>query len=258
MMTHKIEWLNRPGTVGETWSPVTGCTPISEGCAHCWAKRMAKRLAGRWGYPEAPHEFDVTLHPDKLEEPLRWKKPRTVFVVSMGDLFHEDVPREWIESVLSVCAQADRKHTFMFLTKRPERMLEIMLEWQEAQGHLPGNWWGLVTAENQQRADERIPLLLKCPFAVRGVSIEPMLGPVDTLPFPYETDSGGFSPQGYPLDVTVPGLDWVIVGPETGPGARDMAPNWARKVRDDCVAADVPFFYKRGLLDGQEWHQWPK
>ena len=112
----KIEWTHRPGTTGVTWNPVTGCTPISEGCANCYARRMAKRLAGRHGYPEAPHEFNVTLHPDKLENPLKWRKPRTVFVCSMSDLFHEDVPLWYISLIWSVMTQTPQ-HTYLVLTK---------------------------------------------------------------------------------------------------------------------------------------------
>jgi len=257
----KIEWTHRPNMVGVTWNPITGCTPISEGCKHCYAQRMATRLAGRFGYPE-DDPFAVTLHPDRLEEPLNWKRPRTVFVCSMGDLFHEDVPWDEIGFVFHEMTRSPQ-HTYILLTKRPHNMYEF-LKWfryqtgTEKEPPAP-HIWGLVTAENQERANERIPWLLKCPFAVRGVSIEPMLGPVDILPYlPYETDSGGFSPQGYPIDATVPGLDWVIVGPETGPGARDMDLDGARQVRDQCQAAGVPFFFKCGLLDGQEWHQWPK
>jgi len=286
----KIEWTHRPGTTGITWNPVTGCTPISEGCAHCYARRMAHRLQGRFGYPEAPHEFDVTLHPDKLNAPLRWRKPRTAFVVSMGDLFHEDVPFDWILTIWRAMFEAPR-HTFLVLTKRAERMERFLNEWlppawqlaflEPYPGPLP-NVWGLITAENQDRLNERVPYLLRCPFVVRGVSIEPMLGAIDISAFYPPYDWGRFPDQGdgvtYPFD----GLDWVIAGGESGPGARPMHPDWARGIRDQCQAAGVPFFFKQWganpnpwcneaaaagwdytqsngghLLDGREWRQWP-
>jgi len=274
----KIEWTHRPGTTGETWNPVTGCDPISEGCTHCWAKRMSKRLAGRFGYSE-DEPFRVTLHPDRLDEPLHWKKPRTVFVCSMGDLFHEAIPLDYVADVFDRMARCP-VHTFILLTKRPEQMnakLQQLLDWSwsdvtwtgrtpefaRSPYPLPNLWLG-VTAENQRRADERIPLLLQCPAAVRFVSIEPMLGPVDLS---YWQD----------YDVSIgerPALDWIIVGGETGPGARPMRPWWVQSVRDQCVSAGVPFFFKKWgdwgrnlpasdprrqghLLDGKEWHQWP-
>jgi len=258
-MTHGIEWLNRPGTIGESWNPITGCTPVSEGCAHCYARRMAKRLAGRHGYPESPHEFDVTLHPDKLDQPLHWRKPRTVFVCSMSDLFHPDVSDERRAKMLAMpllCPQ----HTFMFLTKRPQRMADLLnnkhfLRYIEVVYTInvrrldlglpieppkwpPKNAWGLVTVENQDRADKRIPWLLKTPFAVRGVSVEPMLGSVDIehwLGDNFSSLYGGFAP----------GLSWIIAGAETGPGARPMDLAWARDLRDQCKEAGVPYFFKR-------------
>jgi len=259
----KIEWTHREGTTGVAWNPVTGCTPVSEGCAHCYAARMAKRLAGRCGYPAAPHEFDVTLHPDKLNVPLHWRKPRTVFVCSMSDLFHEDVSDDYIYRVFLRMAECNA-HTFIVLTKRAERMAEWMdTNWPYLrQAWSMQNIWGLVTVENQQHANERIPHLLRCPFTVRGVSYEPALGPVDF----------GLAP-----------LDWLICGGESGPGARPMHPDWARQARDWCKVARVPFFFKQWgawqffhtapdgkpiyervgktraghLLDGKEHHEWP-
>jgi len=265
-----IEWTQ------ETWNPVTGCTPVSEGCEHCYAKRMANRLRGRFGYP-ADEPFRVTLHPDKLGDPLHWKKPRQIFVCSMGDLFHEDVPFEYIDQVLAravLCPQ----HTFQVLTKRPERLLEYLDSErytarkvfdvaEECAGEpipgsfdcdhlwpLPNVWLG-VTAENQRTADERIPLLLQCPAAVRFVSLEPLLGCIDDME-DYLTPLCG-----WPEDRAA--LDWVIVGAETGPGARPMDPLWARNIRDQGVRARVPFFFKRDssgsrLLDGREWNQMPE
>jgi len=172
----KIEWTNF------TWNPCSGCTKISAGCKNCYAERMAKRLAGKYGYPEQPHHFDVTLHPDKLNQPYKWRKPRRIFVCSMGDLFHEDVGFEYILKVWKVMA-INNHHTFQILTKRPEQMLKFV-QWLAGADHIsiaefPQNVWIGVTAENQKTADERIPILLKIPAAVRFVSVEPMLERID-------------------------------------------------------------------------------
>lgn len=273
----KIEWTEY------SWNPVTGCTPISEGCQNCYAKRMANRLRGRCGYP-ADEPFRVTLHPEKLDEPLKWEKPRRVFVCSMGDLFHEDVPDEFIEKVFDVMATVSR-HTFIVLTKRPRRLLEFV-KWQThetGEGYLnEGNVWLGVTAENQQRADERIPILLQIPAAVRFVSVEPMLGPVDlskwlggtwyceTCECIVDPEFVPFSEIHYPcenyLDF-IPGIDWVICGGETGPGARPMHPDWVRSLKDQCQEAGVPFFLKSmhingkivkmPEIDGRRWNEYP-
>lgn len=245
----KIEWTD------ETWNPVTGCTKISEGCVHCYAERMSKRLAGRYGYPPAPRGFDVALHPDRLGEPLRWKKPRMVFVVSMGDLFHEDVPDEYIGRVWDVMVRA-HWHTFQVLTKRADRMREWVNGWyrRRCSDAIP-NIWGLVTCENQMRADERIGDLICTRFAVRGVSVEPMLGAVDLSPWLVKRWIQGYStPMSRRLGrdsdpVQKPRLDWVICGGESAPGARPMHPDWARSLRDQCQAARVPFFFK-------QWGAW--
>jgi protein gp37 len=262
MSTTKIEWTNK------TWNPITGCTKVSAGCQHCYAERMARRLAGRFGYPEAPHHFDVTLHPDRLDEPLRWRKPRRVFVCSMSDLFHEDVPDEYICDVFYTMHRCTQ-HTFQVLTKRPARMLEwfnrpaaSLSKWHRP---LPNVWLG-VTAENQKAADERIPLLLKCPAAVRFVSCEPLLGEIVLEARPNENCrscfGAGFQRGGMIGDVEChcwgdgylgsnggPSLDWVIVGGESGPGARPMDPSWARSLRDQCQDAGVAFFFK-------QWGEW--
>ena len=259
MAKTRIEWAE------VVWNPVSGCTPISEGCQNCYAKRMATRLKGRYGYPE-DEPFKVTLHPEKLKEPLKWKKPRRVFVCSMGDLFHEQVPDEYIAKVWEVMNNASQ-HTFLVLTKRPQRMKDFLarLGWythdrevnpaeavlDEGGKYTLKNVWLGVTAENQQRADERIPILLQIPAAVRFVSIEPMLGPV-------------VIPEEWP--------DWVICGGETGPGARPIHPDWVRSLRDQCQAAGTPFFFKSWgewaehkvgkkkagrLLDGRTWDEIP-
>lgn len=255
-MPTKIEWVKNPdGTPGETWNPVTGCTPISEGCANCYAKRMAHRLRGRFGYA-ADEPFKVTLHPERLEEPFRWRKPRRVFVCSMSDLFHPDVPYEFVLRVLAVMAEV-RQHTFQILTKRPQRMQEVLTHptvaadvWlQTTRGvddrtpewPLPNVWLG-VTAENQARADERIPILLKTPAAVHFISCEPLLGPLVLRPEWIELELQAFGSNGVKA---FPRIDLVICGGETGPGARPMHPDWPRKLRDDCQAAGVPFLFKQ-------------
>lgn len=278
----KIEWTEY------SWNPVTGCTPISEACQNCYAQRMAKRLAGRCGYPK-DEPFKVTLHPDKLSEPLKWRKPRKVFVCSMSDLFHEDVPDEYIDRIFAVMALCPQ-HIFMVLTKRPMRMLDYIkcpdrynkiidvlnrgMVWdmpprtvtrlymncrEKDIWPLPNVWLG-TTAENQQRADERIPNLLQIPAAVRFVSIEPMLGPVDLT----RIDIGGnvwinsltgdcksYHPYGgmWKTNESKNKLDCVICGGETGPGARPMYPAWVRSLRDQCQKAGTCFFFK-------SWGDW--
>jgi protein gp37 len=218
----KIGWTDR------TWNPVSGCSKISPACDNCYAERMSKRMAGRFGYPK-DKPFEVALHHDKLPQPLRWRKPSRIFVVSMGDLFHEDVPDEYVDDMFWVMALSKR-HTFQILTKRPRRMKRWM-EWAKHAPHdlapirdtwpLPNVWLG-VTAEDQHRADDRIPVLLSIPAAVHFVSVEPMLGPID-LSHP---------------------IDWVIAGGESGPGARPMHTDWVRSLRDQCVKSDTPFFLK--------------
>lgn len=170
-MASKIEWTD------ETWNPITGCTKISAGCAHCYAERMARRLAGRCGYPEAPNHFDVTYHPDRMMQPTKWKKPRRVFVCSMSDLFHDDVPKHVVWAIWSRMSCTEQ-HTFQVLTKRPERALSVLndLYAQHNWGDPSPNIWLGVTAENQRAANERIPFLLQIPAAVRFVSCEPLLG----------------------------------------------------------------------------------
>jgi len=228
----KIEWTDR------VWNPVTGCSPVSEGCRNCYAKRMAHRLRGRYGYPK-DDPFRVTFHPGRLDEPLKWKKDSKVFVCSMADLFHENVQFEWIGHVWDAIFNRsfpDRiankpYHTFLILTKRPCRVLQFE-KWLEKDNRNVwyDNIWLGVSVENQQTADERIPVLLQIPAAKKFVSVEPMLGFVD---FQWDIYTDDIRP------------DWVICGAETGPGARPMNPDWARSLRDQCRAAGVPFFFKQ-------------
>jgi protein gp37 len=210
---------------------------------------MAKRLAGRYGYPK-DEPFKVTFHQDKLHNPMKWKKPRKIFVCSMGDIFHSKVPHIDHQDVFAVMHRF-QQHIYMLLTKRPKNINTEEIQsgvyasvWQK-------NIWLGVTTENQKRADERIPTLLQIPAAVRFVSIEPMLGPVDLI----------YRPQGYMAGwrnylngqweklgsgiMTTTKLDWVIAGPETGPGARECKPEWIEDLYEQCKAAGVPFFDKR-------------
>ncbi len=259
MNTTKIPWTQY------SWNPVTGCSKISEGCAHCYAQA----LAHRFHQPE-----NVVLHPERLDEPFRYKTGKKIFVCSMADLFHEDVPTAFILRVFEVMAAA-KQHTFQVLTKRPERMLHLLaygdkLACDSAEHHrllttmpLPNVWLG-VTVENQQRANERIPLLLKTPAAVRFVSIEPMLEPV-RLDLIRQPKSSFWYNALWPDH---PHLDWVICGAESGPGARPMLLQWVRDLRDQCVASGTAFFFKQAMvshhlgtppeLDGQKWIQFPE
>jgi protein gp37 len=237
-MPTKIEWCE------ESWNVVTGCTKISEGCRNCYAEKMAKRLAGRYGYPK-DDPFQVTLHYDKLEKPRKWKKPRRIFVCSMGDLFHDDLKGgicEW-EKVYSVYYEMIMAnwHTYIVLTKRPINALAFYQQWIDAKHDGVDHIWLGVTAENQQRADERIPILLQIPAAIRFVSIEPMLESVDLYEYLQTLGTAGSSP----IDFWRDSLDWVICGGESGPGARPMHTDWARSIRDQCQEAGVPFFMKQ-------------
>jgi len=287
MADSKIEWTEK------VWNPVTGCTPVSEGCANCYAKRMANRLRGRYGYP-ADDPFRVTFHPDKLDEPLHWKKPRRVFVCSMSDIFHPAIPPEILLRLFDVmCSEQGEKHIFQILTKRPERWHD--LEWfateswpgdsafncqMEVFNHLPNNIWLGVTAENQRTADERIPILLQIPAAVRFVSVEPMLEAMDIERYVTHCDDcgnrgstalfGNRPGSGSNLCHDAcskhgegPALDWVICGGESGPGKRPFTPDWARDLRDQCKDAGVPFFMKQvdkriPIPDDLMIREWPR
>ncbi len=257
-MTTKIEWAT------ETWNPITGCTKISEGCQNCYAERMSKRLAGRFGYPKDDPFRPGTFHNDKSAQPFNWRKSRKIFVSSMGDLFHEAVSDTIIGELFAIMGTADW-HTYLILTKRPERMREFILKYSADGGPLGcfkytfSHLWLGVTAENQRTADERIPILLQIPAAVRFVSVEPMLEFVDLS---YWLNG---APEQYAPDrwqQTYPPLDWVIAGPETGPKARKADNEWFRDLRRQCFIARVPYFLKKTanggrLLDGREWSQYP-
>lgn len=248
-MGSKIEWCD------ETWNYITGCSPVSEGCVHCYARKMAYRMKGRFGYDQ-DDPFKVTVHNDKIGQPMKWKKPKRIFVSSMGDLFHDDVPFRDIHLVFEIMARYSH-HTYMILTKRPERMKEFFETKTPNKADLWPNVWLGVTAENQERADERIPVLLDIPAAIHFVSIEPILGPADlnkdiggTLWIGGQRGHGGkHSHDDGKLhhhcdNRCKPGLDWVICGGETGQGARPMDIQWARDIKDQCLFAQIPFFFK--------------
>jgi protein gp37 len=228
-----IEWT------GSTWNPITGCVKISPGCMHCYAERMAKRLQAM-GQPNYANGFKLAMHEHALELPLQWKKPQTIFVNSMSDLFLKDVPVRFIKRVFDVMGKAPQ-HTFQVLTKRADRLhaMSAELPW------MPNIWMG-VTVENSDYT-QRIDHLRQTGAYLKFLSIEPLLGPIPHLD----------------LD----GIDWVIVGGESGPGARPMKPEWVMDIRNQCKRAGVPFFFKQwgGVrkkkagreLEGRTWDEMP-
>jgi len=228
-----IEWTE------STWNPVTGCSKVSVGCSNCYAERIAKRLRAM-GQRRYRNGFRLTMHREVLQEPYRWKKPRIIFVNSMSDLFHEEIPFEFVQDIFSVMS-ANKRHIFQILTKRSGRLCELspLLDW-------PENVWMGVTIENNDyvaRADD----LRTVGTAVRFCSLEPLLGPMP--------------------DLELDGIGWVIVGGESGPGARIMKSEWAIGIRDQCVAEGVPFFFKQWggvnkkkagrVLQGRTWDEYP-
>lgn len=211
----KIEWTET------TWNPLTGCTKVSPGCKNCYAARMAKRLQAM-GLANYRDGFRLALHEDMLEKPLEWKKPRRIFVNSMSDLFHKDVPVEFVLRVFDVMRRA-HWHTFQVLTKRAERLEELsrVIDWS-------GNVWMGVSVENADY-EFRIDHLRRTGAKIKFLSLEPLLGPLQKL--------------------NLENINWVITGGESGPGARPMDPEWARDLRDQCAGAGVPFFFK-------QWGEW--
>ena len=220
-MPTKIEWAE------ETWNPVTGCTKVSPGCTkvspgckHCYAETQAERFRGTKAFPNG---FDLTLKPERLEQPQRWKKPRRIFVNSMSDLFHEGIDDQYIILTYEIMRSTTR-HEYLVLTKRAERMREMLTTGLGVYMH-PNIWHG-VSVENQDYALRRIPDLCDVPSPVRFLSCEPLLGPLDLTPWLHE-------------------LQWVIVGGESGRGKRPIDLDWAREIRDQCAAGGVPFFMKQ-------------
>ena len=228
-----IEWTE------STWNPVTGCTKVSPGCRHCYAERMAMRLKAM-GQPKYANGFKLALHEDSLEQPLDWRKPSIIFVNSMSDLFHKDVPLTFVHKVFDVMRRASW-HTFQVLTKRSRRLLELNpeIDW-------PSNVWMGVSVENRDYTF-RIEHLRQTDAQIKFLSLEPLLAPLPGL--------------------NLRGIDWVIVGGESGPGARPMAEEWVVDIRDQCRVARVPFFFKQWggvrkkrtgrVLGGRTWNQMP-
>ncbi|HEY0641563.1 MAG TPA: phage Gp37/Gp68 family protein [Pseudonocardiaceae bacterium] len=292
-----IEWTDA------TWNPVTGCTEVSPGCDNCYARTFAERWRGTRGH-HFEAGFDLTLRPERLPVPLRWRRPRRVFVNSMSDLFHTDVPDRFIASVFAVMAMTPR-HTYQVLTKRPGRMRSLLSrrmfahwvceagrelagcqqDWMAAGAMfgnhptptpLPNVWLG-TSVESQRWAEIRVPLLLDTPAAVRWISAEPLLGPVDLTRVQLVTPRALYRPavhldvlQGLavePDELLDSRIDWVVCGGESGHGARPIDPDWARSLRDQCHQSGVPFLFKQWggrtpkaggrELDGRTWDEYP-
>lgn len=229
----KIEWTEA------TWNPVTGCTKVSPGCKNCYAERMSKRLQAM-GVPQYENAFALNMHEEVLDLPMRWKKPRVIFVNSMSDLFQEGIPLKFIQRAFTVMQECPQ-HQFQVLTKRPELALKHAgkLPW-------PENVWMGTSVENADYVD-RVRILQQIPAKIRFLSVEPLLGPIPRLPLTK--------------------IDWVIVGGESGPGARPMKEEWVIQIRDRCNKYSVPFFFKQwgGVnkkrtgreLHGQTWDEMP-
>ena len=250
----KIEWTDA------TWNPITGCTRVSRGCENCYAERLAagrlRNHPSRAGLTDGHGRWNgtVAFNEQWIDQPLRWRKPRRVFVVAHGDLFHESVPTEWIDRVFAVMGTA-RQHVFQVLTKRPERMRNYIMNGPVGRllkGARPpdsnlwyGGWplpnvWLGTSVEDQKTVNERIPHLLDTPAAVRWISAEPLLEPIDAC----LQGSHKWCDKESRWHKS-PGLDWVVCGGESGPGFRPMQPVWARYIRDQCKLAGVPFFLKQ-------------
>ncbi len=233
-----IEWTEA------TWNPVTGCTRISRGCDNCYAERFSERFRGVKGHP-FEQGFDLKLWPERLAQPKGWRRPRRVFVNSMSDLFHKDVPRRFVDRVFQTMEEADW-HTYQVLTKRSSLMREYVNA-RYAAGSAPPQIWLGVSVEDRQ-ALSRVQHLRQTRAAIRFLSVEPLLSPVGEL--------------------DLSGIHWVIVGGESGPRHRTMKPEWVREVRDQCIRVNVPFFFKQWggirpksggrLLDEKEWSEYPR
>lgn len=290
----KIEWTQA------TWNPVTGCTKVSPGCDHCYAETFAERWRGTEGH-HFENGFDVQLRPERLDQPLKWKKPRRIFVNSMSDLFHESVPDKFIGQVFETMGAA-KQHTFQLLTKRHGRMRSLLRRWSmhaEKRGcrcpagqdgcsapvdvlhgtwPLPNVWLG-VSAEDQWWADVRIPALLQTPAAIRWVSVEPLINPLGLYPGRWIPPTGGGPRVNLerPYEDPGPALDWIVVGGESGPGARRVSPGWIRHIVEECQGSGVPVFVKQmgsvwatntsvdgksvrahGDSKGGDWEYWPE
>lgn len=256
-MASKIEWTD------ETWSPITGCSAVSEACQKCYAARLAStRLKNHPHYSFLTRNGKWTgqlqFNPNALGKPLHWRKPRKIFVCSMSDFFHEQIDYQEQVAVFEIikeCFYRGLNHTFIFLTKRPQNMSHFFecnsVFWHSTKDKIIENLWLGVTAENQARAEERIPELLKLrPYASKlFVSVEPMLEAVDFIGVDHVDDK---------RIAYFPDLDWVICGPENGPGKREFKEEWAIDLQRQCEAAGVAFFFKGGKLDGKRYEEFPE
>ncbi len=236
--TTSIEWTTA------TWNPVTGCTKISAGCDNCYAERFAERFRGVKGHP-FENGFDLTLRPERLDQPLRWRQGKKIFVNSMSDLFHKGIPRNFVDQVFDTMEKADQ-HTFQILTKRSSRMRDY-INARYSGGAAPGHIWLGASVEDGSKLS-RVDHVRKTRAAVGFLSIEPLIGPVD--------------------GIDLSGIQWVIVGGESGPRSRPMEAAWVRPIRDQCIARGIPFFFKQWggfrpksggrALDGREWDEFPE
>lgn len=290
MSKSNIEWTDY------TWNPIVGCSKISAGCKNCYAEKLAWRLVcmnqnhyipvvRNVGYGNKTHDWtgETAFVESALEKPLHWKKPRKIFVCSMGDLFHESVPFEWIDKVMAVIALCPQ-HTFLVLTKRPERMKEYFIEpiggltrrnyitsaishqtfRSEVEHWNLNHLWLGVTTENQEQADKRIPILLQIPAAKRFVSVEPMLSEVDIRRYMLsDYDKAAHDHQMTGMECQTNKLNWVICGGETGSKARECKVDWVRDLMVQCEVARVPFFFKKfkdgeTKIDGKEIREYPE
>ncbi|MDE0124244.1 MAG: phage Gp37/Gp68 family protein [Bryobacterales bacterium] len=288
-----IEWTDA------TWNVITGCSRVSRGCGGhdgggCYAERLAatrlRHHPSRKGLTDRNGRWTgkVRLNRQWIGQPMRWRRPRRIFVCAHSDLFHENVPDQWLDIVFAVMAQSTR-HTFQILTKRPARARDYLIGLTRRDSWPWSHVWIGVSVEDQRTADRRIPILLETPAAVRWISAEPLLGPVDLCRLGWKSEDGGrtlsfidalegerfvqreASPARPPSSCevsSVPWLDWVVCGGESGPGARPMDPAWVRSLRDRCVDSGVPFFFKQWggtnrkrtgrVLDGRTWDQMPR
>lgn len=272
-----IEWTKRPGTIGETWNPTTGCNKVDRGCKHCYAEIMHRRLQAM-GQKKYQQDFlaGPVCHDDLLEMPFTWKKPRTIFVDSMSDLFHEKVGYPFLYDVFQVMKDAP-EHTFLILTKRPENAVAFW-NWRKLRGDLwtcPPNVWLGTSINDQESANKRIPILLTLDGCLRFLSYEPATGPAKLRRLVVKKDAldedgkswreveidalGGrclerFFEMGKQVHINTltldhPRLHWVIMGGESGPKADPMHPQWVRHIRNECLASGTPFFFK-------QWGAW--
>ena len=265
----RIEWTDA------TWNIITGCSRVSPGCVNCYAERLAatrlKNHPSREGLTDENGRWngEVRFNGKWLNQPLDWKQPRRIFVCAHGDLFHEAVPNAWLDAVFAVMGQA-RQHVFQVLTKRPERAREYLEGLSLHHSYPWPHVWIGTSVEDQPTADKRIASLLYTPAAIRWLSVEPLLAPIvlGMLRWDGITNYDALrGKHGLLLTDNCPALDWVVVGGESGPGARPMEADWVRSLRDQCVGAGVPFFFKQWggrtaksggrLLDGRTWDEMP-